>query len=323
MRGPLIAFVGPSLGRSPVPRGVEVRPPARRGDVLRALDDGPAAIALVDGVFEASPSVWHRELLAALERGVAVFGGASMGALRAAELDGEGMIGIGTIYRWYRDGVIDDDAEVALLHADAALGFQPLSLPLVNVRHAAAQARAAGALKRAEAEALVAAAQAVFFGRRSWPGLLEAVPWPRATRARWDAFAAGGLEDLKALDAQACLDAALAFARSGGSLPPRPRSAESSWTRWLALEDVHAEGGAEETERVLARKVLAGVARGFGLDRLRGPADALARPSLDPDEALAARVLDAAVRLLPDGPSRAEAAATAAKARPARGKRRR
>lgn len=311
MAASLIAFIGPSLRRARVPAGVEVRPPARRGDVLRALAAGPAAIALVDGVFEASPSVWHRELLTALERGVAVFGGASMGALRAAELDGEGMVGVGTIYRWYRDGVIDDDAEVALLHADAEHDFQPLSLPLVNVRHAAAQARAARVLGRAEAEALVSAARGLFYARRSWGAVLEATAWPDAARARWEAFAASGLEDLKAQDASACLDAALAFVRAGVKLPSRPSVAESSWSRWLALEGVDAEASAEATEQVLARKVLAGVARGFGLDRAWG---LVAAPG-DPEAALAARVLDAAVRLLPDGPSRAEAAAAAGRER--------
>jgi hypothetical protein len=315
MARPLIAFVGPSLRRAQVPVGVEVRPPARRGDVLRALEAGPKAIALLDGVFEASPSVWHRELLAALERGVAVFGGASMGALRAAELDSEGMVGVGTIYRWYRDGLIDDDAEVALLHADAEHDFQPVSLPLVNVRHAAAQARAARVLTRPEAQALVSAARGLFYARRSWGSVLEATAWPRVVRARWDGFAARGIEDLKAADARACLDAALAFVRAGVQLPSRPQAAESSWSRWLALEGEDPVGSAEVTDQVLARKVLAGVARGFGLDRAWRGAAASGGAAAEAEAALAARVLDAAARLIPDGPSRAEAAATAGRER--------
>jgi len=47
----------------------------------------------------------HHELLDALEEGVAVFGGASMGALRAAELWQHGMVGVGKIFRAYRDGI--------------------------------------------------------------------------------------------------------------------------------------------------------------------------------------------------------------------------
>ena len=108
-------------------------PPARQGDVWRALRLRPRAIALIDGVFEAQPSVWHREILDALDAGVPVLGGASMGALRAAELCGLGMKGAGRIFRWYRDGIVIDDAEVALLHAGAEHAWRALTVPQVNV----------------------------------------------------------------------------------------------------------------------------------------------------------------------------------------------
>ena len=55
----------------------------------------PDAIGIVDGFFHQQPSVWHREILYALSQGVPVFGGASMGALRAAELADYGMTGVG------------------------------------------------------------------------------------------------------------------------------------------------------------------------------------------------------------------------------------
>ena len=83
---PLVVIVGPSLSAEEARRVAPctLLPPARQGDVWRALALRPRALVLLDGVFEAQPSVWHHELLAALEAGVAVFGGASMGALRAA-----------------------------------------------------------------------------------------------------------------------------------------------------------------------------------------------------------------------------------------------
>src|SRR5205823_8696241 len=71
----LVAFLGPSLPAAEA-RGT-VLPPARKGDVWRALVRyRPAAIALIDGVFESEPSVWHHEILDALDAGVRVFGGA-------------------------------------------------------------------------------------------------------------------------------------------------------------------------------------------------------------------------------------------------------
>ena len=85
MRRDWIAFVGPTLSSAEASRfGCEVRPPARQGDVWRALLEHPRALVLIDGVFESTPSVWHHELRAALASGIAVFGASSMGALRAA-----------------------------------------------------------------------------------------------------------------------------------------------------------------------------------------------------------------------------------------------
>jgi hypothetical protein len=257
----LVVFLGPSLPAEEAHRlaSCRVLPPARQGDVWRALSLRPRAIALVDGLFEAQPSVWHHELLAAMEAGVAVFGGASMGALRAAELAAHGMVGVGQIFEWYRDGVLVDDSEVALLHVDAEFGYQPLTVPLVNVRHVAAQARAARVLKPKQAQALVTAAAGLFYQQRSWPQLLETIrpKWPAATRAGWDAWFARGVEDLKRLDAMACIRAAAAFLSSGVPMQqPRGerRPPPSSLVRRRRLsDDVSVIAGTEvPSSQVLA-----------------------------------------------------------------------
>ncbi|OJT23289.1 hypothetical protein BO221_20725 [Archangium sp. Cb G35] len=287
----LLVFLGPSLPEEDALALVPCRvlPPARQGDVWRALSLRPRAIALVDGVFEAQPSVWHHELLAALDAGVAVFGGASMGALRAAELSRHGMVGVGHIFEAYQRGELADDAEVALLHADAEHGFRPLTVPLVNVRHAARQAEGAKVLAPGEARALVDAAAALFYQDRTWPRVLAAVgeAWRPATRAKWDAWAARGVEDLKREDARACLQAASAWIASGEELPVRARTARpppSSYVRRRRLVEglCATEGGLVSSEEVLAglraapearelaemglrRALLAGQARSLGL----------------------------------------------------------
>src|SRR5690348_7830328 len=106
-----VVFVGPTLSRHPVlaSKAFAWRPPATEGDVYRAAMKRPEAIALIDGQFENVPSVWHKEILWALSQGIAVFGAASMGALRAAELDRFGMIGVGAVYEAFRDGRLGDD----------------------------------------------------------------------------------------------------------------------------------------------------------------------------------------------------------------------
>lgn len=130
-----VLFVGPSLYDEALDfTGVVVRSPARQGDIAQAVLDGAGAIGLVDGFFDAVAAPWHKEILFALERGVAMLGSSSMGALRAAECAAFGMHPIGTIARDYCSGVLDDDAAVAICHGPVELGYPPLTEPLVNVR---------------------------------------------------------------------------------------------------------------------------------------------------------------------------------------------
>jgi hypothetical protein len=287
----LVVFLGPSLPAAEARKlaSCHVLPPARQGDVWRALSLRPRAIALVDGVFEAQPSVWHHELLAALEAGVALFGGASMGALRAAELSAHGMVGVGRIFEAYRDGELVDDSEVALLHADAEHGYRPLTVPLVNVRHVVAQARAERVLNQRQARSLVTAAEGLFYQDRTWRRILESVRpvWPAATRGGWEGWFSRGVEDLKRLDAIACIRAAAKFLSAPVTVqPPRaaPRPLPSSLVRRRRLADdvsvlegrevpsaqvmaalQRAPDSVELAEAGLRRALLAGWARSLGL----------------------------------------------------------
>jgi hypothetical protein len=261
----LVAFLGPSLpaarARQLVPR-CRVLGPAQQGDVWRALERWkPRAIALIDGVFEAVPSVWHREIADALAEGVMVLGASSMGALRAAELWPLGMIGVGEIFRAYRDGEAVDDADVALLHADAGHGYRPITVPLVNVRYAAAAFRRERLLKRVQADALVSRAEGLFYQERHWPDVLADLD--AVTRARVEHRLQRGDLDLKAKDAEACLRAAAEWLQSGQrppplQLPPPPAHARrrrglpeqallAAWARSMGLRG---------TERELASLVL-------------------------------------------------------------------
>lgn len=77
-------------------------PPVSQGDIAGLLRRRPRVIGIIDGYFERVPAVWHKEILLALSAGVHVVGGASMGALRAAELHSFGMVGVGEVFAWYR-----------------------------------------------------------------------------------------------------------------------------------------------------------------------------------------------------------------------------
>ena len=130
-----ILFAGPSLyGQTPDLTGITMRPPAMQGDIAKAVLEGATAIGLIDGYFDAVAAPWHKEILFALARGVAMLGASSMGALRAAECARFGMLPVGSIAQAYCSGALDDDAAVALTHGPRELGYPPLTEPLVNVK---------------------------------------------------------------------------------------------------------------------------------------------------------------------------------------------
>jgi hypothetical protein len=157
-------------------------PPARQGDVFRAVQTHrPRAIGLIDGVFLDVPAVWHREILWALSEGVHVFGAASMGALRAAELAPFGMRGVGTIFAAYQagrwpgdDAPFEDDDEVAVIHAPAEAGGAALSDPMVDLRASLGAAEAAGVIDRASRTAVVGAVKSLHFPARNFARLGQA-----------------------------------------------------------------------------------------------------------------------------------------------------
>ena len=203
-----IVFLGPSLDLDAAGKilSAEYRPPARRGDLHRAAEEGAAIICLIDGVFHQESAVAHREILAAVKKGVTVVGASSMGALRAAEMDTLGMVGIGEVYRMYKEGELISDDEVALVF-DPETGYS-LSEPLVNIRFTLQQAVADDVITAAEHAALLAAARSLFYPQRTYPAIITAAgdTVDAATRDRFRAWVQDHAVDRKRLDAIAALE---------------------------------------------------------------------------------------------------------------------
>jgi hypothetical protein len=106
-----------------------------------------------------------------MDRGAVVLGAASMGALRAAELRRDGMIGLGTVYQLFASGELDADDEVAVAHSEAAKHFRALSVALVSVRIACREMLAAGEISTRTSDRLIAAVKEIYFTERSLPGI--------------------------------------------------------------------------------------------------------------------------------------------------------
>lgn len=162
----IVVFLGPSL---PLTEAQDILdaiylPPVEQADLTSAITTyHPDVIGIVDGKFLQSLSVWHKEILFALEQGVRVYGASSMGALRAAETSEFGMIGVGEVFRLYASGELEDDDEVALVHGSAETGYLKLSEPLVNVRATLNLARDRGLLSTAQWKHITAIAKSIYF----------------------------------------------------------------------------------------------------------------------------------------------------------------
>ena len=203
-------FAGPSLPRQARPAGpFEWRAPAAAGDLIALLDRPPRRLCLIDGLFDSRPAPWHKELLLMMARGTQIFGAASMGALRAAELDRFGMVGVGAIFRAYRRGQLTGDDEVALIHATERLDWAPLTVPMVEVRATLAAACRSEVVTPAAARGIRSLVHGIHFDARDWPAMeKECVAAGLLDAASFQRLAAMHVR-LKLRDAVECLAAAL------------------------------------------------------------------------------------------------------------------
>ena len=205
-------FTGPTLSPSDGRAKLDAiyLPPASQGDVYRVARERPRAIGIIDGFFDTLPAVWHKEILWAMHEGIPVFGSASMGALRAAELAAFGMRGVGRIFESYLRGELEDDDEVALAHEAAEwTGYRALSTPMVNIRATLAAAVAARVLTEEARAILVECVKGLFYPERSYRRLI-AEGNAAGLRVEMDALAGwlpGGQVDAKREDALAMLAA--------------------------------------------------------------------------------------------------------------------
>ncbi|MEU9137021.1 TfuA-like protein [Streptomyces sp. NPDC048404] len=200
-----IAFVGPTLPAGLRPAGFEYRPPVKHGDLFDLCLRPGDQILIVDGVYQHFAPIRHKEILAQLARGVHVAGTASLGALRAAELDGFGMQGLGQVYAQARAGHLNADADVAVLHTDDSAGARRLTEAMVCVRHGLSELLQAGKLDTPQALRLEQAAARLHFTERSATGLRhEAGPDRDAMQLLLDHLRHHG--DIKTRDARNALD---------------------------------------------------------------------------------------------------------------------
>jgi hypothetical protein len=304
----IYVFTGPTLSADEARAELDAvyLPPVAQGDVYRATLGRPEAIGIIDGYFERIPSVWHKEILYALSQGIHVFGSSSMGALRAAELEPFGMVGVGAIFEAFQSGALEDDDEVAVAHGSPEDGYRALSEAMVNIRATLDAAGAAGAIGRAARDAFVRIAKDLYYPERSYAMLLQRAAEEGIAPADVDAlrtFVSGGRINRKRDDAIAMLRAmrehlaaepgprAVSFSfehtdtweevrRRAGRLPLGFDAGEGELLEEVLIEEVQIAGGFVEARygamvRALALEEAQRSARRASPDLLRGTVDAI------------------------------------------------
>jgi TfuA protein len=176
--GKPIIFLGPSLSHEKARKifDADYRPPARKGDFLRLAADFDVvemAIGFVDGVFlqDYPPTpieVYHL----ARKNGVLLVGAASLGALRAVELEKFGMVGIGKIFQLYKTGKVNADDEVAVTFASEG-DYQLQSEAMIDIRYNLYLAHKKGVINEKAKSMLVRLAKEIYFPHRKYTYILE------------------------------------------------------------------------------------------------------------------------------------------------------
>ena len=181
----IFIFTGPTLSPGIALQTLDAvyLPPARLGDVYQICElFSPQVIGIIDGYFNQVPAVWHKEILYAISQGINVIGAASMGALRATELNQLGMIGCGEIYQAYQRGTLapfddelfEDDDEVAVVHGPAELNYLAASDALINIRFTLADAMQQNVIDEPVGHQLAGIAKRLFYAKRSYTSILQA-----------------------------------------------------------------------------------------------------------------------------------------------------
>lgn len=175
MNKPII-FLGPSLTHEKAKKilDAEYKPPAKKGDFLKFATQTNVltVIGLVDGYFlqdyPPSPIEVYQLIM---RKNTVVIGSASLGALRAVELEKFGMIGVGKIFQLYKRGTINADDEVAVTFTQEAQSLQ--SEAMIDIRFNLFMAERKGIIDKITKKTVARVAKSVYFPYRNYGDILD------------------------------------------------------------------------------------------------------------------------------------------------------
>jgi hypothetical protein len=208
MERPVI-FLGPSLSPEKASRifvEADYRPPAKKGDFLRlAADPNVKMVGFIDGVFlQDYPPTPIEVYQLARKEGVLLAGAASLGALRAVELEKFGMVGIGRIFQLYKTGRVNADDEVAVTFAPEG-DYRLQSEAMIDIRYNLYLASKKGVISKKAKRALARVAKEIYFPHRNYAHVIEEARMKHPALAgeidSFGSYIASNRKSLKEIDA--------------------------------------------------------------------------------------------------------------------------
>ena len=173
VRSKPVIFLGPSLSREKARKilDADYRLPAKKGDLLQLILKEVDIVGLVDGYFlQDYPPTPIEVYNLVRKRNVKVFGSSSLGALRAVELGKYGMIGIGKIFRLFRDGILESDDEVAVTFTDYT---NYKSEALIDIRYNLFLARKYKIIDNKTGKSILKVSKQTYFPYRTYEDILD------------------------------------------------------------------------------------------------------------------------------------------------------
>ena len=180
-----IIFVGPSLSLQKARKifDADYRGPAKKGDLLVlsassliSLKNQPNAInfvGLIDGLFLQDYPPTPIEVFQLLSnKNFRVVGGASIGALRAVELEKFGMVGIGKVFELFKNGTTNADDEVAVtFHPGDGVSIQ--SEAMIDIRFNLFIAHKKNIITKRTKHIIAQTAKSIYFPYRNYSHVIE------------------------------------------------------------------------------------------------------------------------------------------------------
>ena len=180
-----IIFVGPSLSLQKARKifDADYRGPAKKGDLLVlsassliSLKNQPNEInfvGLIDGLFLQDYPPTPIEVFQLLSnKNFRVVGGASIGALRAVELEKFGMVGIGKVFELFKNGTTNADDEVAVtFHPGDGVSIQ--SEAMIDIRFNLFIANKKNIITKRTKHIIAKTAKSIYFPYRNYSNIIE------------------------------------------------------------------------------------------------------------------------------------------------------